>query len=74
MLCHPCIVEGPQTKGDKIGIGYLTPAFSGAQKRAEVLRHPCILGGPLRRGTKSELAASPIGVGIGNSPKSCLAR
>ena len=30
----------------------LTPnrrAFSGAQKRAEVLRHPCILGGPQRQ-------------------------
>ena len=25
---------------------YLTPAFSGAQKRAELLCNPCILGGP----------------------------
>ena len=24
------------------------PAFSGAQKRVEVLRHPCILGAPQR--------------------------
>ena len=29
-----------------IRIGYLARAFSGAQKRAEMLRHPCILGGP----------------------------
>ena len=29
-----------------------------------------ILGGPLQRGTKSELAASPAGVGIRNSTKS----
>ena len=74
MLRHSCILGDPQTKGDKIRSGCLTPAFSGAQKRAEVLRHPCILGDPLQRGTKSELAASPIGVGIGNSPKSCPAR
>ena len=35
--------------GDKIRSGYLTPTFSGAQKRAKVLRHPCILGGPQRQ-------------------------
>ena len=29
-----------QAKGDKIGIGCLTPAFSGAQKRAEMLHNP----------------------------------
>ena len=36
-------------KGDKIRRGYLTPTFSGAQERAEVLCHPCILGGPQRQ-------------------------
>ena len=41
----PHRLEGPQTKGDKIRIGCLTPAFSGAQKKAEMLCHPCILGG-----------------------------
>ena len=35
--------------GSKIRSGYLTLAFSGAQKRAEILRHPCILGGPQRQ-------------------------
>ena len=30
----------------QITSGYLTPAFSGAQKRAELLRNSCILGGP----------------------------
>ena len=39
----------PQSKGDKIRIGYLTPTFLGAQKRAELLRNPCILGGPQRQ-------------------------
>ena len=54
---------------------YVTPAFSGAQKRAEMLRHPCILGAqkraemlrhpftlgdPQQRGTKSEVATSPL--------------
>ena len=62
------------TKGNKIRSGCLNPAFSGAQKRARLLRHPCILGDPQRqargakkisscpqqRGTKSDVAASPL--------------
>ena len=32
---------------DKIRSGHLACSFSGAQKRAELLRNPCILGGPL---------------------------
>ena len=37
----------PNTKhGEKIGSGYLTPAFLRAQKGAELLRNPCVLGGP----------------------------
>ena len=40
-------------RGEKIRSGYLTLAFSGAQKRAELLRNPCILGNPQRqRGQK----------------------
>ena len=35
--------------GDKVKSGCLTLAFSGAQKRAEMLRHPCILGDPQHR-------------------------
>ena len=34
----------------KIKIGYLTPAFLGARKWAEMLPNPCILGGPQQRG------------------------
>ena len=34
-------------RGEKIRSDYLTLAFSGAQKRAELLRNPCILGDPL---------------------------
>ena len=34
---------------DKIRSGYLSPAFSGAQKRANLLPNPCILGGPQRQ-------------------------
>ena len=37
MLRHPYILGGPQTKGDKIRSGCLTP-------------HPCLLGGPKERG------------------------
>ena len=50
MLRQPCILGGPQTKWDEIRSGYLTPAFSGGQKRAEMLRQPCILGGPQTTG------------------------
>ena len=42
----------PQTKGDKIRSGCLTFAFSGAQKKTEMLRHPCILGHLQRKGNK----------------------
>ena len=74
-LPHPCLLGGPKeggnatsplhsegspTKGNKITSGYLTPAFSGAQKRAEMLRHPCILRDPQQRGTKSQVATSPL--------------
>ena len=39
-----------QARGQKeIRIGCLTPAFSGAQKRAEMLCLPCILRGPHRQ-------------------------
>ena len=54
MLRNTCILGVPQTKGDEVRIGCLTPDLSGAQKRAEMLCHSCILG------TKSELAASPL--------------
>ena len=67
MLHHPCILGVPnakrgeqnqkwsQTKGNKIRSGCHTLAFSGAQKRAEMLCHPYILGGPQQRGAKSEV-------------------
>ena len=44
------------TKGSKSRSGCLTPTFSGAQKRAEVLRHPCVLGGPLQKGRETKVA------------------
>ena len=47
-------------QGNKIRSGWLTPIFSGAHKRAEVLRNPCILADPQTKGTKSEVAASPV--------------
>ena len=40
------------TKGNKIRSGCLTLAFSGAQKRAEMLCRPSILGDPQHRGKK----------------------
>ena len=49
-------------RGNIIRSGYLSPAFSEAQKRAELLRNPCILGDPQcqARGQKSEVASSPL--------------
>ena len=58
MLHHPCILGDPQTKGDKIS----APAFSGAQKRAEMLFHPCILGGPQTKGGKIRIGYKNVGV------------
>ena len=45
MLCNANII-GFNNKEDKLRSGYLTPALSGAQKRAEMLLNPCILRGP----------------------------
>ena len=55
MLRHPCILGDPQTKRGKIRIGRLTPAFSGAHKRAEMLCHPCILRDPQTKGDKIKI-------------------
>ena len=38
--CQSAFLYSNETKGDKIRIGCLTPAFSGAQKRAEMLTSP----------------------------------
>ena len=47
---NPAFWGVPNAKrGNKIRRGYLNAAFSGGQKRAEVLRNPCILEGPQRQ-------------------------
>ena len=46
--------RGSPTKGNKIRMGCLSGAFSGAQKWAVVLRHRYIVGGPQQRGAQSE--------------------
>ena len=56
----PLHSRGSPQKRNKIRPGCPTPAFSGAQKRAEVLPHPYIFGDPLQKGTKSEVAASAL--------------
>ena len=50
---------GPRQRINKRRSGCLTPAFSLAQKRAEMLHHPDILGDPKQRGTKSEVLPHP---------------
>ena len=60
--CVTHAISNVPKQGNKIKSGYLTTAFSGAPKRAVLLRNHCILGGPQRqaRGTKSEVPASPL--------------
>ena len=48
----PLRSRGSPKKGDMFRDGYIDPAFSGAHKRAELLRYPSVLGGPLRKGDK----------------------
>ena len=57
-------------RGEKIRIGCLTPAFSGAHKWAELLRHPCILGGLQcqARGENQNWLPRPQVGGIATSP------
>ena len=52
-------LRDPQTKGDKIRIGCLTLAFSGAQKRAKMLHHPCSLGDPQTKGDEIRGCLTP---------------
>ena len=47
-------ISGSPTKGKIIKSGYLTTAFSGAQRRPEMLRHACILGMP-KAGNKNRI-------------------
>ena len=43
--------SGVPQKGGQNQNWHVTPAFSGAQKRAELLRNPCVLGGAQKGGT-----------------------
>ena len=61
-LVGAIIHGGPQQK-NKIRNCYPTPAFSGAQKRAEVLCNPCILGGSQRRGQNQKRLPHPCLLG-----------
>ena len=61
----PTLSGVPNAKhGDKIRSGYFSIAFSGAQKRAELLRNPCLLGGsPIRRGQNQNWLPHPCLLG-----------
>ena len=61
LATSPLHSQGPQTKGDKIRIGYVTPTSSRAQKRAQGLCHPLHSRGvPKQRKAKSKGAPSPL--------------
>ena len=59
--------------GSKIRSGCLTPAFSRAQKRAEMLRHACILGAPQCQawGAISQVPASTLPSGGHKTGRKC---
>ena len=52
------LVGGPQQREQNQKL-LPHPAFSGAQKRAEVLCNPCILGGPQQRGQNQKWLPHP---------------
>ena len=52
MVRHPCILGGPQTKGDKIRTGCLNPAFSGPRRGRKCYVTPAFSGVPKQRGGK----------------------
>ena len=71
---HPCLLGGPKEGGNatpplhsrrspinrnNMRSGCLTRAFSGAQKRAEMLRHPCILRDPQRQARRAKSQMVP---------------
>ena len=62
MLCHPCILRGPQrqARAAKSEMAASPLPCREDQKRKEMLRHPCILGAPQRqaRGAKAEVVVS----------------
>ena len=66
MLRRPCILEDPQTKGDKIRHGCLTPAFSGPKRGRKCYVTTAFLGVPnAKRGDKirsgPQVGTKPIG-------------
>ena len=52
--------SGDRNKGEKIRNGCLNRAFTGAQKRAELLYKPLRSRGSATKGTNLEVAASPM--------------
>ena len=54
MLHHPCILGGggDAKRGEQYQERLPHLAFSGAQKRAEMVHHPCIPKDPLQRAAK----------------------
>ena len=68
------IIRGLETKGNKIISGSLTLAFSGAQKRAQMLCYPCILRGAQlqAQGVKKEAVPNKGGQNQKGLPHLCL--
>ena len=58
----PTFLRVPRRR-DKIRIGSLTPAFSGARKRVEWLRNPCVLEGAQKKGQNQNWPPHPSFLG-----------
>ena len=59
------VFSGVPRRGEKIRIGYLKPAFFGAQKRAELPRNRCVFRDPQSKGKKTGLVyLSPAFSGV----------
>ena len=62
--------SGVRKREDKIRIGYLILAFSGAHNWTQLLRNPCPLGSRTK-GTKSKVATSPLAAQWPTSGRNC---
>ena len=65
MLCHPCILGGPQTTGGKIRIGCLSLAFSGGAKGGGNATSPLhSRGSPDKGGRNQNWLGTPQNAGV----------
>ena len=60
LLCNPCVLRGHQSKGDKIGIGYIPLPSRGPERGWNWHATLAFSGVRNRKGTKSKSATPPL--------------